>query len=280
MTVPLHTGSHTVTVCSEWSVWDTRLRLVLTDPWAMHHAREVLEEQLRAVDRVLRPRRSRRTGQPVSGAELAAVFGCGSAPVRPTPFPYGLAAASSDAEVHQPAPQSWQLELDGRAGLHLEPGPSVRAWTAQRCAEQVAEASSCGVLVALGSDVATSGLAPVGGWRVELADRPRAAPTVIALDGGALSRVSAVRPGPRGRSRLLRAVVPSTGRTVVPVWRSVAVAAADGAAASAACTGAVLRGAAAPARLSGLDLPARLVDHDGAVHTVGHWPREAARIGA
>jgi thiamine biosynthesis lipoprotein len=59
---------------------------------------------------------------------------------------------------------------------------------------------------------------------------------------------------------------------VVPVWRSVAVAAADAAAASAACTGALLRGAGARTWLAELELPALLVDADGVAHAVGRWP--------
>jgi thiamine biosynthesis lipoprotein len=283
----LHTGVRTATVCTEWSVWDTRCRLVVTDPWALHRARGVLEEQLTAVDRVVNPRRPgsvarrlRRDGVRVAfGALLAEPLGAGSGPrgAEPRPFPYGLTAAPEGADVHQPAPDPWQLALEAttmcqRDGMHLEPGPSARAWTAQRCAELVAEVTSCGVLVALGSDVATSGLAPVGGWRLELLDVPDA-PAVIAIDGGAVSRLSTVRAGqPRGRSELHRIVVPATGRTVLPAWRSVTVAAATAPSANAACTGALLRGACAPGWLAELGLPARLVDRDGAVHAVGRWP--------
>jgi thiamine biosynthesis lipoprotein len=134
----------------------------------------------------------------------------------------------------------------------------------------VAEAYSCGVLVAFGDHVATSGLAPVGGWRVQLRDAPEEPAALVAVDGGAISSVSCVRPGRPGRLQPM--VVPATGRSVVPAWRSVAVAAADAQAASAACTGALLRGAAAPAWLAELGLPARLVDADGVAHVVGHWP--------
>ncbi|WP_219415222.1 FAD:protein FMN transferase [Pseudonocardia nigra] len=281
MTVPLHTGDRTVTVCSEWSVWDTRCRLVVTDPWAMHRARRVLEEQLTAVDRVVNPRRAgsvarrlRRDGSAVPvGVLLAELLGRRPTvrTAEPAPFPYGLAAVPDGVDVHHPALEPWQLALDARDGLHLEPGPSPRAWTAQRCAELVAEATSCGVLVAVGGDVATSGLAPVGGWRVQLRDAPAGPATVVAVDGGAISQITTVRVG-RGRSELHRVVVPATGRTVVPEWRSVAVAAADGPAASAACRGALLRGTGAAGWLADLGLPARLVDRAGEVHAVGRWP--------
>jgi len=168
----------------------------------------------------------------------------------------------------------WQQEFAavGRAreGWTVAPGPSAAALLAHRCADLVAEACSCGVLVAFGDHVATSGLAPVGGWRVQLRDAPGAPTALVAIDGGAISSVSCARPG--RRERLQPFVVQGTGRTVVPAWRSIAVAAADAPAASAACTGALLRGAAAPAWLAELGLPARLVDVQGVPTTVGHWP--------
>ncbi len=273
MTISLHTGNHIATVSSEWTVWDTRCRLVVTDPWAMHKARFVLEEQLTLVDRAVRPATRRRT-EPVDTGRLCELLGRS---IRPRPFPYGIVPAPDGLDVHQPAPEPWQLVLDaaarGRECVRLDPGATLRAWAAQLCAETVAEAMSCGVLVAFGSEVATSGLAPVGGWRVELQDAPDAPSTVVAVDGGGISRLSTVRVGQqRGRSPLHPVVVPATGRTVPPAWRSVTIAAADTPAASAACAGALLRGPAAPAWLAELGLPALLVDTHGAAHPVGRWP--------
>jgi ApbE family len=279
MTISLHTGTHTATVSSEWTVWDTRCRLVVTDPWAMHKARQVLEEQLTIIDRVVRPQvggsgRRHRRAEPIGGDRFAELLG---RTTRPRAFPYGLVAAPEGVDVHQPAPEPWQLVLDaaarGREAIRLEAGASLRAWTAQLCAELVAEVMCCGVLVAFGSEVATSGLAPVGGWRVEFRDAPGAPSTVVAVDGGGISRLSTVRVGPqRGRSSLHPVVVPATGRTMPPAWRSVTVAAADAPAASAACAGAMLRGSAARGWLTELGMPALLVDTAGAPHRVGSWP--------
>lgn len=268
MTISLHTGIRTATVNSAWTVWDIPFRLVVTDPWAMHHARRHVTDFVGAlvagVDRRLSP--SRRD------ARLAELLGATDA--EPRPFPYGIASAPADVDVHRPAPAPWQQEFAavGRAreGWTVAPGPSAAALLAHRCADLVAEACSCGVLVAFGDHVATSGLAPVGGWRVQLRDAPGAPTALVAIDGGAISSVSCARPG--RRERLQPFVVQGTGRTVVPAWRSIAVAAADAPAASAACTGALLRGAAAPAWLAELGLPARLVDVPGVPTTVGHWP--------
>lgn len=263
MTLPLHTGARTSTIAAEWSVWDIPCRLVVTDPWQLKLARQVLEEQLTEVVGVLRSGRRRARG----GA--APVPPTASSPAeRPAPFPYGIALAPDGAEVHRDAPPTPRPE-GRRAGLLLEPGAPVQAWAAQLCAERVAEATSCGALVALGDHVATSGLAPAGGWRVELDDVAR---MLVALDGGAVSQLSTGVPGPGTRGGALRIVVPATGRAVLPVWRSVIVAAGDAPSASIACTGALLRGTGAPDWLDAHDLPARLVDTCGRVHLVGRWP--------
>jgi len=269
MTISLHTGIRTATVSSEWTAWDAPFRLVVTDPWAMHHAR------LRVTDLVgaLAAYVDRRLPAARRDARLAAILG-GARDTAPRPFPYGIAAAPAEADVHRAAPAPWQQAFTAatraRDGWAVAPGPTAQALLAQHCAEMVAEEFSCGVLVAFGDHVATSGLAPVGGWRVQLRDAPDASSTLVAIDGGAISSVSSVRPWRPGRLQPL--VVPASGRTVVPGWRSVAVAAADAAAASTACTGALLRGAAAPAWLAELGLPALLTDAHGGTHAVGHWP--------
>lgn len=273
MTLPLHTGVRTCTVSAQWSVWDIPGRLVVTDPWALRHARQVLQEQLTAVDRVVRPsgRRGRRAGDGVG----AGVFGDRPHPVAAVrPFPYGLTLVPPGEAVHRPAPGARPTDAGpGWPGLPLEPGPAVRAWAAQLCAERVAEETSCGVLVALGGDIATSGLAPAGGWRLEL---DRGASLVVALDGGAVSRVGTVGTVPPGvpHHRRGRHGIggPATGRTGGRAWRSVTVVAADAPSASACCTGALLRGAGAPSWLAGLEVPARLVDARGTVQAVGGWP--------
>ncbi len=272
MTISLHTGIRTATVSTAWTAWDVPFQLVVTDPWAMHHARihvtELVGALAAAVDHRLPAARR--------DARLAGLLG-GSPDTAPRPFPYGIAAAPPEVDVHRAAPAPWQQAFTAvtraRDGWPVSPGSSAFALIAQRCAELVAESSSCGALVAFGDHIATSGLAPVGGWRVQLRDAPDAPDVLVAIDGGAVSMVSCVRPGRPDRLQPLTEA--DTGRPIAPVWRSVAVAAADAPAASAACTGALLRGAAAPAWLAGLGLPARLVDAQGGAHAVGHWPEPA-----
>jgi hypothetical protein len=276
MKISLHTGIKTATVSTEWTAWDTPFRLVVTDPWAMHNARLLVEDLVGVLAAAVDPRlpAGRRD------ALLADLFDTGARTAEPRPFPYGIAAAPDGADVHRAAPAPWQQVFAAvrraREQRRVQPGPSARALIAQRCAELVAEAGSCGALVAFGDDVATSGLAPVGGWRVELRDAPGAPSRTVAFDGGAISTVSTVQPGREGGpDRLQPLLVPASGRTVVPEWRSIAVAAADAPSASAACTAALLLGTGAPEWLAERGLPALLVGADGAAQTVGHWPTPA-----
>lgn len=264
MAVTLHTGVRTATVGAEWSVWDTVCRLVVTDPWALYGARTVLEEQLVAIDRVASPRRRRRDGggEPITSV-LDERLGRGARPVDAGigPFPYGLTRAPAGAPVHRLA-----LGPGDEASGPAHHG--VRAWAAQHCAEAVAEHTRCGVLVSIGDDVATSGLAPAGGWRIELGAAAGVPAAVVVVDGGAISRIGVT--GARRSRRMERRDGDPTWSN--PTWSSVTVAAATTTAARAACTGAQQRGDAAPEWLAGLGVPGQLIDADGVVRAVGGWP--------
>lgn len=287
MTPPLHTGVHSETVVTDWSLRQTRCRMVLTNPWALPRARRVLRAHLLGLDQALalRPRRSllgrlrHDRWRPEVAALLKDVLG-----EHPTGrvgrFPYGLVAAPADASPHRPRRETWELAvetaaLSDRVGLQLDPGTTPRAWSAQRCAEAIAEATYCGVLIALGGDVATSGLAPIGGWHVAVDDPvfERDDTAVVTIDGGAVSTLTTVgEHGAPDRPELRPVVAPLTGRVVEPVWRSVTVIAADATAANAACVAALVRGRDAVTWLDRTGLPARLVSVDGTVVTAGGWP--------
>ncbi len=244
MTTLLHTGFRTATVGAEWSAWDAAGRLVVTDPWALPRARAVIAQELAELGAIVRSRAvARRTFR--DGGWTAQQQGI-------DPFPYGLARGLDGGPPHL------SLPLEARRGrrraeLRVGPGPSLRAWVAQRCAEAVAAETTCGALVAIGGDVATSGLAPAGGWRIDLTGG------ALAMDGGALSRIDVTG----------RLVTAATGRAVPPYWRTVTVVAANGPAASAACAGVLLRGDAAPEWLADLGLIALLTDATGGIHHVG-----------
>jgi thiamine biosynthesis lipoprotein ApbE len=169
-------------------------------------------------------------------------------------------------------------------GVRLDLGATAKAWAADRAAARIAAATGGGALVSLGGDVAVSGQAPDGGWRIRVQDvsgRPEDPPTgpsaVVAIRTGGLATSStAARRWQRGGDILHHILDPRTGLPAAVVWRTVSVAAATCTDANIASTAAVIRGRAAPAWLTELGLPARLVDEAGRVHTVGGWPAETA----
>ena len=183
-----------------------------------------------------------------------------------------------------------QVEFDEQArllwlppGVRLDLGATAKAWAADRAATRIAAATGDGVLVSLGGDVAVSGQAPDGGWRIRVQDvsgRPEDPPTgpstVVAIGTGGLATSStAARRWRRGGDILHHILDPRTGLPAAVVWRTVSVAAATCTDANIASTAAIIRGRAAPAWLTELGLPSRLVDEAGRVHTVAGWPTEA-----
>ena len=183
-----------------------------------------------------------------------------------------------------------QVEFDEQArllrlppGVRLDLGATAKAWAADRAATRIATATGGGVLVSLGGDVAVSGRAPDGGWRIRVQDvsgRPEDPPTgpsaVVAIRTGGLATSStAARRWRRGGDILHHILDPRTGLPAAVVWRTVSVAAATCTDANIASTAAIIRGRAAPAWLTELGLPSRLVDEAGRVHTVAGWPTEA-----
>ena len=183
-----------------------------------------------------------------------------------------------------------QVEFDEQArllwlppGVRLDLGATAKAWAADRAATRIAAATGGGVLISLGGDVAVSGRAPDGGWRIRVQDvsgRPEDPPTgpsaVVAIRTGGLATSStAARRWRRGGDILHHILDPRTGLPAAVVWRTVSVAAATCTDANIASTAAIIRGRAAPAWLTELGLPSRLVDEAGRVHTVAGWPTEA-----
>ncbi len=184
----------------------------------------------------------------------------------------------------RPAPGWWRVTWDPETCTILLPrhialdlGATAKALSADRIARFAAEEAGCGVLVSLGGDVAVSGPAPEGGWRIGVGDdheRALAEPDlVVAVAAGGLATSSTVRRAGRRAGRALHHIVdPRTGYVPPPVWRTVSVAAATCVDANTASTAAIVLGADAPAWLSERMLPARLVDVDGRVTTTPGWP--------
>ena len=195
--------------CTQWEVWGTVARIVVTDPDRLDAAAETVRAELAAVDlacsrfrtdaeihdvaraagrpvrvstrarrtrpdRTRRGRRYRRRCRPDTrnGDERDSATTATS-----TPSPRRGARTAEDL----PAPAGWRgIHLDGReltvpAGVRLDLGATAKAYAADRAAALVAQHCGTGVLVSLGGDIATAGPhRPAGGcWsRTGRAIRP------------------------------------------------------------------------------------------------------------
>ncbi len=162
-------------------------------------------------------------------------------------------------------------------GVALDLGATAKGLAADRAAHAAALAAQGGILVSLGGDVATAGVAPPDGWAVRVTDDHRdgrgADGQTIALGDGGLATSSLVPRRWRQGARAMHHVLdPRTGQPVAPRWRTASVAAASCAEANIASTAALVLGADAPAWLDAQGLPARLVSLDGTVRSQGNWP--------
>jgi thiamine biosynthesis lipoprotein len=285
---------------TRWPLWSTTARLVVTDPDALPAARRIVEQRTGEVERAcsrFRPdselARLPADGRPVRVgpllAELVAVALRAAARTGGTVDPTlgaALAAAGYDRDIRAvtDAPllrpvtgPGWsQVRLDGStlsvpAGVRLDLGATAKAWTADRCAADVADDCGAGVLVALGGDVATAG---PGDWPVLVQDGPAEPPASVLLDAGsALATSSTIsRTWRRGATTAHHVLDPRTGSCADPVWRTVSVVAGSCEDANTLSTAAVVRGLDGWAWLRSLGVPARLVGATGTVVTTGGWP--------
>lgn len=164
-------------------------------------------------------------------------------------------------------------------GVRLDLGATAKALAADRAAATAAAAlPGVGVLIDLGGDIATAGVAPAGGWTVRVAEDHRAATdapgqTCVIRSGALATSTTTVRRwGPAAH----HVIDPRTGTPTAGPWRTATVAAATCVDANTASTAALVRGAAAASWLLEHRLPARLVARDGTVHAVAGWPAERA----
>ncbi len=197
--------------------------------------------------------------------------------------------AGREAAIHVelgPVPGWKVVALDARertiripAGVELDLGSSGKALASDLAvaAARVA-APGGGVLVSLGGDIATSGHAPDGGWRIlasEDSETPADAPgEVIAIDSGAVATSSTTVRRWRAVDGTYRhhLIDPRTGAPIEGPWRTVTVVADTCVAANAAATEAIVLGEQGLARLAKAGLACRLVDSEGHVVRVGGWP--------
>lgn len=295
---------------TEWELWSTRARLVVTNPGVLGAARELVESDLADVDdaanrfredseiRRLADRSGWVTMSPtlthlMTEALAAAALTDGDVDptvgnaVRRLGYDRDLRLVQDEngplRAVVQAVPGYLSLKLQGSrlrlpAGVELDLGATAKAVAADRAARLVQAAFGTGVLVSLGGDIATAGLAPAAGWQVRVQDRPEDPWTQIALPGGAAVATSSTvsRQWRRGGRTLHHIVDPRTGQPARPVWRSVTVAASTCAYANAVTTASLVRGDRAVDWVGELGLPARFLRSDGSLVLTDGWPREEA----
>lgn len=180
----------------------------------------------------------------------------------------------------------WRVvELDEKAstvrvpaGVELDLGATAKALACDRAAAAAATVSCCGVLVALGGDIAVAGEAPEGGWPVRIADDhagPLGAPgpTVAVRGGGLATSSTTVRRWRSQTEELHHLLDPRTGRPARSPWRTVSVAAASCVDANIASTASFLVDDA-PAWLAARALPSRLVSVAGEHACIAGWPED------
>ncbi|MFI1162837.1 FAD:protein FMN transferase [Streptomyces sp. NPDC020801] len=294
----------------------TTASLLVADPGGMDAARQVLDDELAAVDAAC----SRfRPDSELSRANAAAGAVCHVSALFAEALDVALHAAEVTEGVVDPTvgaavtalgydvtfaalrPQDLgpvrpagpsagrrALEWDRAArrlrlppGVALDLGATAKALAADRASHRAAQVVGCGILVNLGGDISVAGEAPPGGWRIAIADDHTAPgtagrPTVSITTGGLATSGTTVRTWRRGDRRLHHIVDPATGDIPAPVWRTVSVAAASCVDANTASTEAVVLGERALRRLRRAGLPARLVRVDGTVERVCGWPEDTA----
>lgn len=293
----------------EWSVWSTRVHLLVADSRAVDGAVALAEHWLGSIgdacdrfrdDSELSRIRDASNGVPISPllAELievaldAAAMSDGA--VDPT-VGAALQALGYDRDIDLvledgvpsrvvvSAVPGWKQVavtagvLTMPAGLQLDLGATAKAFAADRIAAAVSEELHTGVLVNLGGDIATAGPAPESGWQVTVHDLPADPPTQISLSGSwALATSSTQRRrwtvGGEVRHHIID---PASARPARPVWRSASVVASTAVLANTYSTSAIVVGDPAPTLLSAAGVAARLVDATGRVHLIGGWPEDS-----
>jgi thiamine biosynthesis lipoprotein len=165
-------------------------------------------------------------------------------------------------------------------GVELDFGATGKALAADRAARRIEAELATGVLVNLGGDVAVAGEAPSGGWRIRISDdhRDHTEPhgEIVSIRVGGLATSSTTVRRWKARGGMVHHIIdPRRGASAAIVWRTASVAAASCVDANTASTAAIVSGHEAPAWLEGLSLPSRLVCRHGRVHRVGAWPQRS-----
>lgn len=166
------------------------------------------------------------------------------------------------------------LQVRLPAGCLIDVGSTAKAHAADRIAALLAARLPGGFLVNLGGDIAVSGVAPQGGWRIGVEAADGSILQVIVSTGQAVTTSSTrLRTWTlQGESTGHHILDPRTGRTAATIWAQVTCVAANALEANAASTAAIILGLDAPDWLQRNGIPARLDGIDGTMVTTPGWP--------
>ncbi len=190
---------------ADWTAIGTLVRVVVTEPAALPHARRILVDDLAALDLAcsrFRPDSELRRlddgcGRPVPVSPLLAeALAIALQAARRTDGDVDPTVGSAMADigydrdfgqvrpdgpvlrlVASPAP-GWEgvvLDVDRGTvtvpvGVRLDLGATAKALAADRAASRIVEETGSGVLVSLGGDLRAAGPTPDGGWQVRVQD--------------------------------------------------------------------------------------------------------------
>ena len=183
----------------------------------------------------------------------------------PVPSP-GVAAISLDRGTHS-------VTLAPESALDL--GASAKALVCDLVANDVA--SSGGVVVEIGGDVAVRGHGPEGPWAIAVSDSLALSghePRITLRSGGVATSSRTTRTWSLGDEVANHIIDPRTGSFALGPYATASVTASDCVLANAFATAALLWDNDAPYYIAQAGWSARLVRMDGTVEFVGGWPDE------
>lgn len=299
---------------AQWSLWSTTARVVVTDPTALAEARRITETVCAEVDAAgsrFRPDAeihwvAQNAGEWVTVSPVLAELVRTAldaarrtdGDVDPT-VGEAMKSVGYDRDIRMVASQrptaaatrvvarrvaGWRsVRLDGHhvqvpEGVSLDLGATAKAWAADRAAALVGAELGVGVLVSLGGDMATNGVAPQQSWPILVSDGPGQPNAHITLPSGAALATSSTisRTWRRGGQSMHHVLDPRTSLPAPSLWRTVSVAAPTCVEANTMATASIVRGHRAVPWLAAQGMTARLVTAAGDVIRVGGWPQELA----
>jgi thiamine biosynthesis lipoprotein len=161
-------------------------------------------------------------------------------------------------------------------GCQLDLGASAKALVADLVADDVA--STGGVIVEMGGDVAVRGRGPEGPWAIGVSDslNVTGAEARVAIEHGGIATSSTTTRTWHAGGQLVNHIVdPRTGSFAVGPYATATVSARSALLANAFATAALLWGEDATYHVAQAGWSARLVRGDGTIDFVGGWPLEA-----